>query len=92
MRSLTYARAIREAFAQLLETDPRVFVIGQGLWSPWYVGSTMDNLDKEFGRDRILDSPVSEKPAVKKCTAFAPFAALSSTSCGTMRAGTLEIT
>ncbi len=60
MRSLTYARAIREAFAQLLETDPRVFVIGQGLWSPWYVGSTMDNLDKEFGRERILDSPVSE--------------------------------
>jgi len=59
-RSLTYAAAIREAFEQLLETDPRVFVIGQGLWSPWYVGSSMTDIDKRFGRDRILDSPVSE--------------------------------
>lgn len=60
MRTLTYAAAIREAFAQLLRTDPRVFVFGQGLWSPWYVGSSMIDLDKEFGRDRVLDSPVSE--------------------------------
>jgi pyruvate/2-oxoglutarate/acetoin dehydrogenase E1 component len=60
VRTLTYCQAIREAHAQLLESDPRVFVIGQGLWSPWYVGSTMSGLDKEFGRQRILDSPVSE--------------------------------
>ncbi|MBI4605306.1 MAG: alpha-ketoacid dehydrogenase subunit beta [Planctomycetes bacterium] len=60
MRSLTYARAIREAFAQLLASDPRVFVIGQGLWSPWYVGSSMESLDVEFGRSRVIDSPVSE--------------------------------
>jgi pyruvate dehydrogenase E1 component beta subunit len=60
MRTLTYAQAIREAFAQLLETDPRVFVIGQGVWSPWYAGTTLKELDKEFGRDRIIDSPVSE--------------------------------
>jgi acetoin:2,6-dichlorophenolindophenol oxidoreductase subunit beta len=60
MRTLTYAQAIREAFEQLLETDPRVFVIGQGLWSPWYVGTSMQDLDRRFGRDRILDTPVSE--------------------------------
>ncbi|MBI2187956.1 MAG: alpha-ketoacid dehydrogenase subunit beta [Acidobacteria bacterium] len=60
MRTLTYAAAIREAFAQLLEADPRVFVIGQGLWSPWYVGQSMTGLDVEFGRERILDSPVAE--------------------------------
>lgn len=60
MRSMTYAEAIREAFAQLLASDSRVFVIGQGLWSPWYVGSSMMDLDVEFGRERILDSPVSE--------------------------------
>jgi pyruvate dehydrogenase E1 component beta subunit len=59
-RPLTYAEALREAHAQLLASDPRVFVFGQGLWSPWYVGSSMRDLDKEFGRDRILDSPVSE--------------------------------
>ncbi len=60
MRTLTYAQAIREAFAQLLASDPRVFVIGQGLWSPWYAGTTLQDIDKEFGRDRVLDSPVSE--------------------------------
>ena len=60
MRTLTYAEAIREAHAQLLAADPRVFVIGQGLWSPWYAGSSLEDLDKEFGKDRILDSPVSE--------------------------------
>lgn len=60
MAILTYGQAIREASAQLLADDPRVFMFGQGLWSPWYVGSTMKDLDKDFGRDRVLDSPVSE--------------------------------
>ncbi len=60
MRTINYVQAIREAHAQLLASDPRVFVIGQGLWSPWYAGASMKDLDKEFGRDRILDSPVSE--------------------------------
>ena len=60
MRALTYAQAIREAFAQLLAGDPRVFVIGQGVWSPWYAGTSLQDIDKEFGRDRVLDSPVSE--------------------------------
>src|SRR5580704_17286688 len=60
MRLLTYAQAMREAFGQLLSTDPRVFVIGQGVWSPWYAGTSLQDLDKEFGRERIIDSPVSE--------------------------------
>lgn len=60
LRTLSYADAIREAHAQLLASDPDVFVFGQGLWSPWYVGSSMRDLDLEFGRDRVLDSPVSE--------------------------------
>jgi acetoin:2,6-dichlorophenolindophenol oxidoreductase subunit beta len=60
MRRLTYAQAIREAHAQLLASDPRVFVLGQGLWSPWYAGTSLQDLDKEFGRERIIDSPVAE--------------------------------
>ncbi len=59
-RPLTYAQAILEAFTQLFESDPRVFAIGQGVWSPWYVGASMTDLDKRFGRDRVIDSPVSE--------------------------------
>ena len=60
MRSVSYAQAIREAHAQLLANDPRVFLIGQGLWSPWYAGASLQEIEKEFGRDRVLDSPVSE--------------------------------
>jgi acetoin:2,6-dichlorophenolindophenol oxidoreductase subunit beta len=59
-RVLSYADAIREAHAELLASDSRVFVIGQGLWSPWYAGSSLLNLDRDFGRERLLDSPVSE--------------------------------
>lgn len=60
MRALNYAQAIREAHAQALAWDPRVFVIGQGLWSPWYAGTSLENLDHEFGCARVIDSPVSE--------------------------------
>lgn len=60
MRRLTYAKAIREAHAQLLAQDPRVFLIGQGVRNPWYAGTSLQDLDKEFGRARIIDSPVSE--------------------------------
>lgn len=34
MRRLSYARAIREAHAQLLAQDPRVFLIGQASGTP----------------------------------------------------------
>lgn len=56
-----YGTAIREGFRYLLREDERVFVIGQGLWSPWYVGNSMTNLDIDFGRTRIIDTPVSEQ-------------------------------
>lgn len=56
----TYGEAIRDGFAHLLRHHPETFVIGQGLWSPWYVGNSMTDLDVEFGRERVIDSPVSE--------------------------------
>ncbi len=71
MRQLTYAQAIREAHAQLLACDPRVFVAGQGLWSPWYAGGSLEDLDREFGRHRILDSPVSENAVTGMCVGAA---------------------
>ena len=60
MISTTYSDAILSAFDYLLKNYPEVFVLGQGLWSPWYVGNTMKNLDKKYGKDRIIDTPVSE--------------------------------
>lgn len=55
-----YGIAIRQAFEFLLTNHPEVFTIGQGLWSPWYVGNTMTDLDKQFGIERVIDTPVSE--------------------------------
>jgi len=55
-----YGKALLEGFEYLLSNYADVFVIGQGLWSPWYVGSSMTDLDKKFGKDRIIDTPVSE--------------------------------
>ncbi len=57
---MTYAEAVRDGFRHLLANHDDVFAIGQGLWSPWYVGATMRDLDTEFGVDRIIDTPVSE--------------------------------
>jgi pyruvate dehydrogenase E1 component beta subunit len=57
---LNYGTAILAGFEYLLTNYPEVFVIGQGLWSPWYVGNSMTDLDKKFGRHRIIDTPVSE--------------------------------
>jgi len=67
-----YGSAIRDGFFYLLRNYPEVFVIGQGLWSPWYVGNSMTNLDNVFGTDRIIDTPVSESA----CTGAAVGAAL----------------
>lgn len=68
-----YGTAILAAFEYLLEKYPEVFVIGQGLWSPWYVGNSMTDLDKKFGIERIIDTPVSESA----CTGAAVGASLS---------------
>ncbi len=57
---ITYSEAILEGFKYLLDNHKDVFVIGQGLWSPWYVGNTMRDLDKLYGKKRIIDTPVSE--------------------------------
>lgn len=57
---ISYGEAICEGFRYLFSNYPKVFAIGQGLWSPWYVGNSMTNLDKEFGKDRVIDTPVSE--------------------------------
>ena len=68
-----YGTAILAAFEYLLSNYPEVFVIGQGLWSPWYVGNSMTDLDKKFGIDRVIDTPVSESA----CTGAAVGASLS---------------
>ena len=47
----TYADGVREGFDFILKKYKDSLVMGQGVWSPWYVGSTMKNLDKKYGKE-----------------------------------------
>ena len=68
----SYGVAICQGFEYLLENYEDVFVMGQGLWSPWYVGNSMTDLDVKFGAHRVIDTPVSESA----CTGAAVGASL----------------
>jgi acetoin:2,6-dichlorophenolindophenol oxidoreductase subunit beta len=59
-QTITYAEGIRSAYDYLLTNHKEFFIIGQGVWAPWYVGASMTDLDKKFGKDRVIDCPVSE--------------------------------
>jgi pyruvate/2-oxoglutarate/acetoin dehydrogenase E1 component len=59
-RKLQYSLAINEALHQMMAEDKSVFLIGQGVKSPWYVGNTARGLLERFGPERIIDTPVSE--------------------------------
>lgn len=59
-RTLNYSLAINEALHQMMASDPTVFLIGQGVKSPWYVGNTCQGLLERFGPERVIDTPVSE--------------------------------
>jgi pyruvate/2-oxoglutarate/acetoin dehydrogenase E1 component len=59
-KKVLYSDAINLAFKYILKKYPESFIIGQGLWAPWYVGQTMKDLSEMFGKKRIIDSPVSE--------------------------------
>jgi len=72
-KKTSYGQALRDGFAYLLKEHPEVFTIGQGLWSPWYVGNSMTDLDREFGKERVIDTPVAELA----CTGVAVGAAIS---------------
>lgn len=59
-RKLANGLAINEALHQMMTRDESVFLIGQGVKSPWYVGSTAKGLLNRFGSERVIDTPVSE--------------------------------
>ena len=72
MEKLNYGSAILAGFDYVLTHFDNSFVMGQGLWSPWYVGNSMTDLDKKFGVERVIDTPVSESA----CTGVAVGASL----------------
>jgi hypothetical protein len=61
-----YGTAILAAFEYLLENYKETFVIGQGLWSPWYVGNSMTDLDKKFGKDNHFYGKTHSEEFIEK--------------------------
>lgn len=58
MREITYVQAIREALQEELRRDKNIFIMGEDIkWGAH--GSTMGLFD-EFGKDRIISTPISE--------------------------------
>jgi len=60
VRELTLGQAIKEALAEEMRRDPRVFVIGEDVAEAGTVFRVLAGLVDEFGRERVIDSPISE--------------------------------
>jgi pyruvate dehydrogenase E1 component beta subunit len=59
-RELTFAEAINEALAEEMRRDPRVFVVGEDVAEAGTPFKVLLGLVDEFGKDRVIDSPISE--------------------------------
>jgi 2-oxoisovalerate dehydrogenase E1 component len=59
-RELTFAEAIKEALAQEMERDPRVFVLGEDVGKIGGIFAATRGLIEKFGPERVRDTPISE--------------------------------
>src|SRR5919108_2567350 len=59
-RELTYGDAIKEALAEELRRDPRVFMLGEDIAEAGTTFRDLNGLVEEFGKERVLDTPISE--------------------------------
>jgi pyruvate dehydrogenase E1 component beta subunit len=59
-RELSYAEAIREALAQAMEADPRVFLFGEDVGVYGGAFGVSGDLVHRFGNERVIDTPISE--------------------------------
>jgi pyruvate dehydrogenase E1 component beta subunit len=60
MREITFAEAVREALAEEMRRDSHVFIIGEDVAEAGTPFKVLSGLVEEFGKDRVLDSPISE--------------------------------
>src|SRR6201981_2906714 len=59
-RELTFAQAIREALAEHMRRASRVSSLGEALAEAGTPFKVLSGLVEEFGRERVLDTPISE--------------------------------
>jgi len=62
-RTLTMVEALREALVEEMRRDSRVILLGEDIGVPGGFGGAFTvtlGLEKEFGHERVLDTPISE--------------------------------
>jgi acetoin:2,6-dichlorophenolindophenol oxidoreductase subunit beta len=60
IRELTFAEAIREALAEEMRRDARVCILGEDVAEAGTPFKVLSGLVEEFGKSRVLDTPISE--------------------------------
>jgi pyruvate/2-oxoglutarate/acetoin dehydrogenase E1 component len=60
VREITLAQAIREALAEEMRRDQRVFILGEDVAEAGTPFKVLSGLVEEFGTGRVIDSPISE--------------------------------
>jgi len=59
-RELTFAEAVREALAEEMRRDSRVFILGEDVAEAGTPFKVLSGLVEEFGTGRVIDTPISE--------------------------------
>jgi 2-oxoisovalerate dehydrogenase E1 component len=57
---ISAAEGIRQATEHLMATDPRVFVVGEGVNDPKGIFGTTSGLAQRFGESRCIEMPIAE--------------------------------
>jgi pyruvate dehydrogenase E1 component beta subunit len=63
-RKLSYVMAFNEAVRQCMEDDPAVFCAGEDIGAYGGVFGTYAGLQKTFGPERMVDTPISEQAII----------------------------
>ena len=64
MREITYLEAIREALAEEMRRDQKVFVLGEDVGPYGGAFGVTQGLAEEFGEMRVIDMPISESAII----------------------------
>lgn len=60
MREITLSKAVNEAIAEEMRRDPTVLVMGEDVAEAGTPFKVLSGLVEEFGRERVVDTPISE--------------------------------
>jgi len=60
MSKMTLAKALNAGLRKAMENDPKVLVMGEDVGKLGGVFRITDGLQKDFGEDRVIDSPLAE--------------------------------